>query len=205
MDQKAGLWATLSPEERSMLEGELAAVGHLQTHRQGKLQKFSRLAFPILACVVVLLLFSDKELWKQALSAGKKLGSEVGSLAGAVRREVGDFTGSRATAASPRLPGPIELVSQSLRKNGLPITAGNLRMKDNPAGEGTIVYSPHYFGPNRRLAWIVIDGHAYSLTAASGEATPSLRTSYGVPSSLWKKTGLSHEKALSQLQNSLWD
>ena len=209
-DEKAGLWETLSPEERLMLESELAlwTSGRRLTRERSAMWKYTWLAFPILGCLIVFLLFSDRQLWKQASVASKKLGSEVGSLVGSVKREVVDLT-STANSGSPPVSSqqstPIQLVGQKLRTNGLPVTAGNLRMKINPAGEGTIVYSPHYFGPNRRLAWIVIDGEAYSLTETSKEMTPSLGTSRAIPASVWKKTGLSREKALSELETSLWE
>ena len=206
-DEKAGLWATLSPEERAMLEGELSAPGQLVSHRAGgAIRKYGWLVFPILGCLVVLLLYSDKQVWKKASVASKKIGSEVGSLAGSVRREVVDLTAASDLTA-PRVPapqlGPIELVGQHLRTNGLPVTAGNLRMKTNPAGDGVIVYSPHYFASKRRLAWIVIDGQAYSLGQASQDVTPALRSSRAIATPVWKKTGLSRERALSQLA-SLW-
>jgi len=205
-DEKAGIWATLTPEERVMLEGELGATGNLHTHHLVGVRKYTWLAFPVLGCLIVLFLVTDQQAWKKATVASKKLGSELGTLADSVRREVVDLTGKARTPAVPlRQPGPIELVGQNLRSNGLPVTAGNLRMKTNPVGEGTIVYSPRYFGPNRRLAWIVIDGQAYSLSSASQDVTPTLRTSRAAPSTLWKKTGLSHEKALSQLKSSLWE
>ncbi len=193
-----------------MLEGELASSSEGQAHRaRSKIRKYTWLVFPVLGCLVVLLLFSNKQLWKRAAVASKQLGSQVGTLAGSVKREVVDLTSTGksrpAAVVPPQHPGPIELVGQHLKRNGLPVTAGNLRMRENPKGEGTIVYSPHYFGPNRRLAWIVIDGQAYALTPASQEVTPTLGTSRAVPTALWKKTGLSHEKALSQLKRSLWD
>lgn len=207
-DERAGLWATLSPEERLMLEGELAAAGDLRMHRGSLVRRYSWVVLLILACLVALLLLRNERLWKQASVAGKKLGSGVGSLAGSVRREVVDLTSaapSRGTPAAPQQTVPIELVSQNLRKSGLRITAENLRMKANPAGEGIIVYSPHHFGPNRRLAWIVIDGRAYSLTHTSEELTPTLQASRAVPASVWKKTGLARDKPISQVEKSIWD
>ncbi len=209
-DEKTGLWAALSPEERLMLESEVDfwTSGRLQSHGRSAMWKYTWLAFPILGCLIVVLLFSDRQLWKEASATSKKLESEVGSLAGSVKREVVDLastTNSVSVPVSSQQPAAIQLVGQKLRTNGLPVTAGNLRMKINPAGEGTIVYSPHYFGPNRRLAWIVIDGQAYSLTETSKEMTPSLGTSRAIPAPVWKKTGLSHEKALSELESSLWE
>jgi hypothetical protein len=209
-EEKAQMWATLSPEERSSLEEqlELGVSRRLQAHRRSAVRRYAWLVFPILGCVVVFLLFSNKELWKQASLASEKVKSQVASWTGSVKREVVDLAsteGSRPPVVSSPQPAPIQLIGQNLRRSGLPITAGNLRMKANPAGEGTIVYSPHYFGPDRRLAWIVINEQAYALTRASEEVTPSLLTPRAAPALLWKKTGLPRENALHELQKSLWE
>jgi len=200
-DERAALWQTLSPEERVQLEGELA--GSRDLHARGgrsSVRKYLWLALLVLACVVAVLLSTNEQLWQKATLASKK-------VVGSVKREVVDRWSppSPSPPASSQQPGAIELVGQNLRTNALPITAGNLRMRSNPSGEGTIVYSPHYFGPGRRLAWIVIDGQAYALTPASKEITPTLRSSGSVPAKSWKKTGLSREEPLGQLQESLWN
>ncbi len=76
-----------------------------------------------------------------------------------------DPAGSRAIAAVGRL----------MASNDLGVTASELRSKDNPRGEGILVYHPKtsFQGVTRNLIWLVLDGSPYPLNGPSKSLTPT--------------------------------
>lgn len=86
----------------------------------------------------------------------------------------------------------IQLVSSLLEYNDLNIRASDLRGKNNPKGQGVFVYVPktRFRGVERYIAWVVIDGRAYSINGATKNVTPSLPWPREAPDAAWKKTNL---------------
>lgn len=72
----------------------------------------------------------------------------------------------------------------------------------NPDGEGVLVYVPRtrFWGVERKLVWLVIDGQAFPLNGASATVTPSLPWPREAPEGVWKKTGLDPYQATKTIE-----
>jgi len=86
----------------------------------------------------------------------------------------------------------VQSVASALANNKLGVAASDLRAKPNPKGKGTFVYVQQtwFFGVERKLVWLVLDGKAFAINGASKGVTPSLPFPREAPTAKWKETGL---------------
>ena len=85
------------------------------------------------------------------------------------------------------------VVSKALGVNKLGVDSSDLREMANPKGDGAFVYVPQtrFYGVERYVLWMVIDGRAYPVNGATKNITPTLQWPREAPDDLWKRTGFS--------------
>lgn len=85
-----------------------------------------------------------------------------------------------------------EIVAHALGHNKLGVTPDQLQVKPNPKGKGEIVYveRTRYFGVERLVLWMVIDGRAFPMNGATKNITPDLDWPREAEPGLWEQTNL---------------
>ena len=99
--------------------------------------------------------------------------------------------GGSATRASQS--EAVALISKALGANKLGIAPSDLREMASPKGDGVFVYVPQtrFYGVERYVLWMVIDGRAYPVNGATKGITPTLQWPRQAPDDLWRRTGFS--------------
>lgn len=85
--------------------------------------------------------------------------------------------------------------------NKLGVRLDDLRVKDNPNGEGSIVYveRTNFFGLERYVVWMVVDSSAFALNSPSQMVTPSLPWPREAKDGVWEKTGIDKFSGASEV------
>jgi hypothetical protein len=111
-------------------------------------------------------------------------------------RHASDWKGA-STGALTKTPqggsvNPLLLIGLKLTPNKLGIRESDLQTMPNPKGAGTFVFSPktQFFGVERLILWLVLDGKAYALNGTTKGLTPELPYPRDADGSAWAKTGL---------------
>ena len=93
------------------------------------------------------------------------------------------------------------IVSTSLGSNDLGVTDSDLKTATNTQGDGTFVYveQTSFFGVERFVIWLVVDGVAYPLNGATKGVTPELPFPLDADPVVWERTGLSPSDARQAL------
>lgn len=137
-----------------------------------------------LGCAALPLLFVGWCTYLQATGPGEP----------SSRSEDGERGASAQTMDSPSVDrDAVASVAGALNGNKLGVQAQDLLTKPNPKGAGTFVYHPQtrFFGVERYVVWLFLDGVPYPLNGATkGTVTPSLPWPREAPAGLWSTTGL---------------
>lgn len=99
-----------------------------------------------------------------------------------------------ATVTQPADPNEaLRIVSTSLGSNKLGVTDSGLKTAANTQGDGTFVYvdQTRFFGVERFIIWLVLDGVAYPVNGATKDITPELPWPRDADPAVWERTGLS--------------
>ena len=94
----------------------------------------------------------------------------------------------------------VSAIAPHLSSNSLGIEPSDLRETGNPRGSGTFVYVPQtrFYGVERFILWLVIDGAPFPLNGATKNVTPNLPWLRDAPESVWGLTGLGQYNSASE-------
>lgn len=114
----------------------------------------------------------------------------VGSLAGPIEKK--ESTQNSAAGETVDYSKETSLVTTKIANEKLGLEASQFKVTKNPSGEGVIVFYPqtNFFGVERHLFWLVIDGQAYPLNGASKDVTTELPWLRDAKKSVQDRSGL---------------
>ena len=94
---------------------------------------------------------------------------------------------------------PIFILKPLLVGNRFNVSDLDLRVKNNPYGDGAFVYVPktRYFGVKRLFLWFVKNNKALKLNGATHNLTPSLSFPHSYSLDYWDGTGLNENSVTS--------
>lgn len=93
---------------------------------------------------------------------------------------------------SPEESSAVGIVAPQIGANKLGITREILMAMENPKGDGAFVYVPQtlFYGIERHIFWIVVDGKCYVLNGSTKNITPNVPWAREAPEAVWARTNL---------------